>query len=609
MIIEKNIPAFEDVLEKRGFVRASTGVWAEPILGNFARIMESKKIRVIHCSGYLFLDENVDSEDAFNAILSALETSSFVPPEPEALSVLAGMTDPKYFICASEDEPFVVVASDTNWVETARQVGSMYTWRTVTKGFNIKLRGKAQFKAAKGEHIGYRKNENGHLFVIKLAGEKPKEYRINKNSVELIEENTKARRGAPPKIKADVAPKKNAPKTPEPKTKIYTAPTQRPDAEKAMEALNEMFGKGVTARQIKAELKEIIELPSWPTTKTALFAAIVKKYSLDIIDILSKRGNAKSAAGKLSEKDRKAFNEIIAFDKDPARFVMRQEGIDFPAGWTNDPDYQTKCVLLLIENLGADRAVELVKTKASELEELKNAHLRKFEEKEMQDRHADIFSRRGSPAAPKARKIVWSPDTPPPQYSPPKKPRRRGQATQKPKRVVEQHQADTQLSKALKLFMKELYEFAGGQIRTVLPGSDRMFQQGNAVREMMQVDTAPSDVSNYSAEQFLEAFTKKFEKSNSLITIEDIERPNPGVLDKDEAELVLKVKGMPKIKLKLHIRVNPKSLDSVFTKHNLMIHQASKIARLRLSKLKNVSKSGHNLTITVTRDDSHPLFS
>jgi hypothetical protein len=593
MIIQENILALEAVLEKRGFIRASANVWAEPILGNFARIMEGEKIRVIHCSGYRFMDETIDTPEVFNTVLSALETKKFAPPYMEVTSVLGGMTDPKYFVCASSETDFVVIQSDQNWVEEAKEVGRMYTWRTATEGFEIKVRGKAQFKVAKTENFGYRKNENGHLFVIKLSGTAPKEYRINKDSMEVIEERSKPRKGAPPKLNIE-APKRTPKSAPEPKSKVVTTPratAAKTDAVQAMEILQNTFGKGYTARQIKAELKELIELTTWPTTKAALFQAIVKKYALEIVEILQKKDNAKSISGKLSEADKKAFNEIIAFHKDAIRFTMRQEGIDFPPGFTDDPDFETKCVILLIDQLGGDRAVEKVKTKVLELENTKNDHLKRLNDNEQQRRYDDIFKRRGVTKKPSQRKIVWSPARIRPEY----------QVNNDSGDAI-----DENLSKALKIFMKELYDFAGQQVRPVLPGADKMFKKGLAVREMLQVDTAPSDVSDYSAEQFLEAFIERFSKAGHEIKIQQVDRPKPGQLN-EEAEIIMTVKGVQKTKIKLHVRVNPKSLDSVFTKHNLMVHQASALTRLRLMKLKNVKLAGHNLTISVITDNSHPL--
>lgn len=568
------------VLEDRGFEADWPGVWDIMKSGITARIPPSgNNISIAHYSGYCYLRENIDSDAAFDAILAFIEKIEFRMPATAALRVLSGETNPKYFMQATDDG-FEFVLSSDQWPETARSVPLAYTWRTASKKLDLKIRGKSKFVVAKGGKFGYRKNEKSEFYIVKP--EDGKEYRVSKTTYQEAEESSKPLKGRPPKLAKQVkeTPVKAKPKAKsKAKPKLATAPKAKDEKTATIDLLNDQFGKGWTARKIKAELQTTIELKTWPTKKTDLFAQIVKEYGDEIIDILHSRNANKAWLDKMTEQERKAIVEITDFTPSVIIQALQRSNIELPAGSTTDPAFKFKMAQLLVEEFGIDKAGEIVNEVGKDRNRLQKERNERIAH---QNSRNEKMRKRGDPMPPQARVITFRGAKAPSQYSPSDK--------------------DDQLTSALKIVLLELWRFAGQQLRPTVHLTVKPFREGHAVSEYLQVDTSPNELTDYSADQFFEAFTKHYkEKQSNEIWIEKTSRSKKGKLE-DEAEIIIRLQEMPGVKVKLKVRINPKRLDSLYTKNNLFLTQASLQDRIRyIASVKNTKAQLWNLTVSVER--------
>lgn len=575
MIEISHYDTLQETLPELGFERYSETEWFNPSNEVFVR-SHKKIITVYHGSGALYLHESIDCDEALDEVLRCIEKSTPVPAL-RARQTLAGLTKPLFFI---ENRGAELCLSRTfhPWPETAKDTSSLYEWRLLNSRLNIPVRGKARLDLGKGAVLGVRTNDLGKHYVIHPATIN-KEYLISDKSLREVMSYTKPHKDAPdiPPPDRKTKESKNKPALKKPRTKKSI-----PETSPAMQYLKSRFGKGWTARKIKAELKEIIALGFWPTKKKELFEAIVSHYGDSIIEILSKPSPSEVAFDGLNIYERKAVEKIMkSYDTRVVGSVLRKLELPFPPGNTNDPHFWLHATISIIKEVGQKG--------------MEDIFLTVFMERE------DRRKQQTSPPTPAPKvigpKINISSREPPLEYA-------LNVTHDRVKKIKKLNSNidyrvskldDSETTRALKLFIQALYRFAGSALTPTGTGR-RAFLDGIAKSEYMRVDTRSGPVSSFSADDFLEEFLSEFgkNKANLPFYVRKVKTHVNKGRQKEKITFIIKVKGAD-VDLKLELDVNPVDLNTL-TKHNMFLTKAQ-LARAFLLEQKKQPR-GFNLTIS-----------
>ena len=172
---------------------------------------------------------------------------------------------------------------------------------------------------------------------------------------------------------------------PKPKKKPVKKVGSKTKSQEVLKFLKARYGKGWTARKIKAELKGRVNIKTWPTKKTELLALLSKDHHKDIVEILNTIKAAQDTLDKLTKTERSTVDMLVNAGKRHIRTIMFKYSIDLPSGYTTDPEYWTNAAIKVISEIGVRKA----KT------ELNKAHSKiSDQDAEAEDRRSKYVQRR-----------------------------------------------------------------------------------------------------------------------------------------------------------------------------------------------------------------------